>query len=211
MPTMTGAFQNPVIAKPRQISAQHGEVEAILGLHEIRARLDLGLQPVGLPFGLRVLGRIRGADEEPGRGRHGPAGGERAFLPQASGRRHQGPAIDVVDRLGLRLVAVLRIVAMEAKNVGDAECRRADQVALEGEAIPVAHGELEHRLDAVLGQDSGTSDGRHVGPGACPVGDVHGIRQALEEPARSITFSAEAASGGEVSAVITKVRRGAMP
>ena len=107
-------------------------------------------------------------------------GGQRALLAQPARRGHQPAAVDVVDRLGLRLVAVLRIVAMQAEDVGNAQGRRPDEIALEGQAVAIAHGELQHRLDAMLGQHDGAGEGRHMRPGPGAVGDIDGIGQALQ-------------------------------
>jgi hypothetical protein len=69
---------------------------------------------------------------------------------------------------------------VEAQDVRHAERRRSQEVALQGHAIAVAYGELQHRLDAVLGQDGGGSQRRHVRAGARAIGDVDRIGQALE-------------------------------
>ena len=69
---------------------------------------------------------------------------------------------------------------METQDRGNTEGRRTDHVALDGQAVAVAHRELQHRLDTVGGQDRCTGQGGHVGPGPGAVGDVDGIDEALE-------------------------------
>src|SRR6516165_9625168 len=66
-------LQKSVIAKPREIAAQQTEIEAVLGLDEVRAGLDLGLEGFRPPAGLRIMGGIGRADEEPRRRRNGTA------------------------------------------------------------------------------------------------------------------------------------------
>ena len=70
----------------------------------------------------------------------------------AHGDRHlrQADGVEIEHRLGLGLVALGRIVALEREQVSDAERRGRHQVALQRDPIAVAASELKDRLDAVL-------------------------------------------------------------
>ena len=63
-----------------------------------------------------------------------------------------------------------------------AERRRPQHIGLQREAIAVAHGELEHRLDAFAGQDRGSRERRKMGACAGTVQHVDGIGEPLEAP-----------------------------
>ena len=104
-------------------------------------------------------------------------------VPSSRSRRAvsiRAAGIDVEDRLGVGLVASLGIVAGEDQEVLDAERGGAHQFALQRDAVLVAAGELEHRLDAGIEQELGCSQRGHMGAGAGAVGDIDGIRQAFE-------------------------------
>ena len=64
------------------------------------------------------------------------------------GGREQRVGIQVEDRLGIGLIAGARIVAPQRQHVAHALCGGADQQTLQRDAIAVAAGELQHRLDA---------------------------------------------------------------
>jgi hypothetical protein len=85
-----------------------------------------------------------------------------------------------INRFGLRLVTLLGVVAMKAKDVRDAERRGAQQIALQRHSIAVAHRELQHRLDAVLRQDCSGGQRRHMRPRPGTVGDVDRVGQPLQ-------------------------------
>ncbi len=87
---------------------------------------------------------------------------------------------DVEHRLGVGLVAGLRVVAGQDQQVVHPGRRRAHQIGLQRNAIAVAAGELQDRLDAVLHHERRCNGGGQVRAGARPVGDVDRVRQALE-------------------------------
>ena len=83
----------------------------------------------------------------------------------------------------LLIVAALEqedLVAMQAKDVMDAEGCGTDEIALQGETVAIAHGHLQHGLDSVMGQDGGRRQRRHMGLGAGPIGHVDRIGQTLQ-------------------------------
>ncbi len=73
-----------------------------------------------------------------------------SFLPVANVpcSPAQGQGIEVEHRFGVRLVAGARVVASEQQQILDAQGRRRQQIALQGEAVAVAARELQDRLDA---------------------------------------------------------------
>ena len=92
----------------------------------------------------------------------------------------QAPGVEVEHRLRLRLVSGGRVIAAQHENIAHAEGDRAQKVALKGDPVAIAAGELEHRLDAVLYEEVRRHQARQVHFRARAVGDVHGGRQALE-------------------------------
>ena len=87
------------------IAAHDAGVHAELRLGELRAGLHLGEEPVRLPAVRRIDRHVGGANEERGLAVDLAAGGQRALVAQAARGFHQGPRIDVEDRLGLGLIA----------------------------------------------------------------------------------------------------------
>ena len=72
-----------------------------------------------------------------------------------SKQRH---AVKVEDRLGTGLVAGLHAVAGQAEDVGHAHRGRAQHVALDGDAVPVAAGDLHDRRVAHAGEQRADAD-----------------------------------------------------
>ena len=92
----------------------------------------------------------------------------------------QRAGVEIEHRLGVGLIAGARIVAAQHQEVADAERRRADQIALQREAVAVAAGQLQDRLDAVLVQDRRSGERAEMRARAGPVGDVDGVGDVLE-------------------------------
>ena len=61
--------------------------------------------------------------------------------------------VDVVDRLGLRMISGRDVVAGHQADVSGPERHRAHQVGLQGQAIPVPAGELDDRFHAPVQQE----------------------------------------------------------
>ncbi len=78
------------------------------------------------------------------------------------------------------MIAALHAVAGEAEDVANAERRGAEHVALDGDAVIVAAGNLHHRRIADPGQDRADRDARHVAMRAGAVGGVDAVDPALE-------------------------------
>ncbi len=97
--------------------------------------------------------------------------------PRGLGERAR---IEIEHRLGVRLVASLGIVAAQQQQIADAEGGCTHQVALERNAVTVAAGELEDRLDAGLDEQRGRCGRRHVGAGTRTVGHVDGVGDAAQ-------------------------------
>src|SRR5258708_8112388 len=86
--------------------------------------------------------------------------------------REQGRRIQIENRLGVRLVPELRVVAAQRENIADAERCGAEQLALKGDAVAVAAGDLQNGLDAALHQEVRRREARHVGLRSRTVGHV---------------------------------------
>ena len=88
--------------------------------------------------------------------------------------------IEIEHRLGVGLVAGRRIVAAQHQQIAHAGGGRGHQVALQGDAVAVAAGELKDRLDALGRQHGGGGDGGKMRAGAGAVGDVDRVGEAFE-------------------------------
>ena len=88
--------------------------------------------------------------------------------------------IEIEHRLGIGLIAGARIVAAQHQQIAHADRRRAQQVALQRDAVAVAAGELEDRLDPCSTSSRRRGHRAEMRPRAGAVGDVDGVGQALE-------------------------------
>ncbi len=86
---------------------------------------------------------------------------------------------EIEDGLRFRMVAALHAVAGEAEHVADAKRGGAEDRALDGDAVIVAAGDLQHRRIADAGQDGADGDARHVAMRPRAVGGVDAVDPAL--------------------------------
>ena len=129
--------------------------------------------------------------------------GQLAAVADADRGRDQRAGIEIEHRLGVGLVAGGRIVAAQHQEIADAERGGAEQVALQRQAVAVAAGQLEHRLDAVLPQDRRRGERAQMRTRAGAVGDIDGIGQALERQRLGEQLVRSQVTGGVTSAVMT--------
>ena len=121
------------------------------------------------------------------------------------GNAQQRYRIEIEHRLGVRMVALADVVAGEAKNIAHAQSGRAQNVALQRDAVAVAAGELRHRRQSVGDQDGGGGSARHMAIRAGAVGDVDGVDQDRGSGRRVRSARRDRLeSGGETSTVTTK-------
>ena len=88
--------------------------------------------------------------------------------------------VDVEYRLGIGLIAGFGVVAREHQDVTDAERGGAHQLALQRDAVLVAAGDLQNRLDAGVDEDYRGRQRGHMGAGAGTVGDIDRIGEAAQ-------------------------------
>ena len=134
---------------------------------------------------------------------HLPPGGQRALVAQPPRGLDQRLRVDVEHRLGVGLVAGLRVVAGEKEEVADAERRRAHHLALQRDAVLVAAGDLQDRLDAGAEEKARCGQRAHMRARAGAVGDIDRVGQALEPAAFCKSSAASHETGGASSAVMT--------
>ncbi len=174
------AIGQSVLGKPRDVAAHDLDVHAKLRLSELRAGGNLALQALRHPVCGRIDRHVGSANEEVGLA--GDLAAREQFAAVADRDRgfDQRAGIEIEHRFGIRLIARARVVAAQHQQVADAERRRAEQVALQGEPVAVAASELQHRLDAGLMQDRGRRHGAEMGARARPIRDVHGVGEAFQ-------------------------------
>ena len=106
--------------------------------------------------------------------------GQFAAIANADRRLDQRTGIEIEHRLRVGLIARARIVAAQHQKIAQAERSRAEQIALQREAIAVAAGELQHRLDAVALKDRGGCERAEMRTCAGAVGDVDRVGEVLQ-------------------------------
>ena len=89
--------------------------------------------------------------------------------------------VEVEYRQCLRMIARLHAVAGEAQQVAHSHGRAAENIALDGDAVPVAAGDLHHRRIADAGQQRTHREARHVAVGAAAVGGVDRVHMPVED------------------------------
>ena len=156
-------------------------IHAELRLHELRAGGDLGgeahsaASPAGGSIGMSAAPRKNAALPATSR----PVGS----LPSSRSRRAVSISVfevDVEHRLGVGLIAGLGVVAGEQQNVVNVERRRAHQFALQRDAVLVAAGDLQDRLDAGVDQERRRGERAHVGAGAGAIGDIDRVGEPAQ-------------------------------
>ncbi len=168
------------LGKPPGIAPHDAGIHAELGLRELGARGDLGRELVRLPSRGRIDRHIGGAEKELCRPANFAPGGKLILVAQVA--RHSGERgrVDVEHRFGFRLVAGLGVVAGQAEQVADVGGRRPHQLRLQRDAVAIAAGELEYRLDALADENGGGNRCREMRAGAGAVGDIDRIGQAAQ-------------------------------
>ena len=156
----------------RHPPGERADVEDELGLHELRAGGDLLAEPFGPELGRRGGGVLHRAEEAVGGRLQRPAGQHGALVPHVPQRPQQLHAVQVEDRLGLRVVAELGVVAGHHQDVADAEGRRAEQVGLQRDAVAVPAGHLHDRLEPGVQRGEAAGPAGQPDVGALVVGDV---------------------------------------
>ena len=101
-------------------------------------------------------------------------------VAHAADRLQQRHAVEIEDGLGRRLVARLHAVAGEAQDVGHPHGGGTQHVALDGDAVAVAAGDLHDHGIARAGQQAADAHARHVHVGAGGVGGVDRIADFRE-------------------------------
>ena len=76
-----------------------------------------------------------------------------AFAQGSRGPQHF-ECREIEHTLRVRMVAVAGVVARHEEKVADAEKRRAEQVRLDGDAVPVARGDLDDGFQSPLDEET---------------------------------------------------------
>jgi hypothetical protein len=154
-----------------------------LGLDEVGARGDLLPQSQKCEP-RRIEGRVRdGANVHRRVARDGQSVHQAVVVAQPLDQLHEVDRIDVVDAHRRRVVPQLLVVAGQAEHVANSQRRCAEDVALQGQPIAVAQGQLQDRLGARLLEQHAPGQAGHPDHGDLVVGDVDRVTRILEEPA----------------------------
>ena len=122
------------------------------------------------------------AQEQVGRNLQPAPGGEGAAVAHVARNPQERNRVEVEHRLGLRVIALTHVVACETQDVAHAERRGAENVALHGDAVAIAAGDLANRRMPVCGQNSRRGGARHMAIAAGAVCDVHCVDEPGEFP-----------------------------
>ena len=138
-------------------------------------RSEFGCQPAGGSIGRSAAPRKNAALPATSR----PVG-KRTVVAQPLRGFEQRFGVDIEHRLGIGLIAGFRVVAGEHQDVADAERRGAHQFALQRDAVLVAAGDLQDRLDAGAEKDVCGRERAHMGAGAGAIGEIDRIGEPAQ-------------------------------
>ena len=155
-------------AQSCDVAPQDLGVHAELRLRELRPCLELPGQAGGHPVRRRVHGGVRDTDEKIGGPAHLAPVRQLPTIADAGSRRGQRRRIEIEYRLGVRLISCAGIVPLEQQKIGNAERGRAEELALQGDPISVAAGDLQDGLHTLVQQPKRGHHGVEVRPGPAP-------------------------------------------
>ena len=158
------------------------QVVAVLGLDELRARVDFLRQALRAP-GVRQSGGIFSGAEKYARRESDLAPALKTmFIAQVARDLEQRHAVQIEHRLRLRMIAGLHAVAGETQHVANAHRGAAQDIALNRNAILIPAGDLHHGRIADVSQQRADGETRHVAVRAAAVGGVDRVHVAVEDP-----------------------------
>ena len=162
------------------IGPQTGNVVAVLGLDELGASSHFLSKPLSTPV-KRLHKRVgRRTQKDTGRKSHLSAALEAMLVAHAPANFEQGHAVQVKHRFGLGMVTGLHTVATQAQHVAHTHGRTAQNIALNGDAVFVAAGDLHHRCVSHTRQQGTYGQAGHMAVGAAAVGGVDGVHIAVK-------------------------------
>src|SRR5216683_4020953 len=139
--------RNPETFNPPQELLQHPQIEDGLGDGKLRACLYLEGEPADLLVHVLHAGVRRDGDGETCRFADGVLADVEPVV-QVVNDVHQADRVDIEYRRCVWIVAQLRRVSGEAENVLQPNRRRAQQITLNTQHIPVPAGVMQNRLDS---------------------------------------------------------------
>lgn len=90
----------------------------------------------------------------------------------------QRHGVKVKDRLGLRVITELGVVAGEGKDVVNAKHGGAQKIGLQGDAVTIAAGHLENGVESGVLEDLAGSEGTETHNGGLVIRNVDGVDAA---------------------------------
>jgi len=102
------------------------------------------------------------------------------IIAQRARDTKQRHAVEIEDRLGLRMIAGLHAIACQAQHVAHAHGGPAEDVSLDRDAILVAAGDLHDRRVTDARQQRANRNARHMAIRAASVGRIDGIDITVE-------------------------------
>ena len=160
---------------------QQRHVVAELCLDELRAGGDFFCQALRAPLdGVRER-ILRRPEQHPRSAADLAAGKEMMLVAQRARGLQQCHGIEIEHRQRLRVITGLDAIAREAQQVAHAHRGAAEDVALDGDAVAVAAGNLHDRCIADPGEQRAHRQARHVAVGAAAVGRVDGVHVAVKD------------------------------
>jgi hypothetical protein len=100
------------------------------------------------------------------------------------------------------LVTTTNRISRQTQHVANAQGISPEQVGLKGEAVAIATGQLQHRLNANIQQASTNGQAAHPHHGPAAIGDIHSMDVAQQmgcgfQCARYIRASRRGDLGGD--------------
>ena len=178
--------EQPGVFDREHETAQQRHVEAVLRLDELRTGGDLLRQPACAVLDRCDVGILGGAEQDAW-GERDPATALEAMLVAHAARDlQQRDGVEIEHGLGLRMIAGLHAVAGQAQHIADAHRGAAQDVALDGDAVPVATGNLHDGCVTDPRQQRADREARHVTVRAAAVRRIDRVDVAFEHARAAI-------------------------
>src|SRR5208337_1813350 len=160
--------------------AEFGDIEHCLRLYKINARPELSCKPGHAVFKRICKWVFDSSDKNRELSVDILAADEFALIAHSFQCVDELSRIQVVDPLGSRMVAEGLVIPRQAENISYAHRHCSQDIALQSDAVAVAHDHLQHRVNPHPFKQSASGETAHPDYGSLIVGNIDGVSEILE-------------------------------